>query len=96
MDLSFTGVKLKFTGVQPHSQPYLQRRFSSLDSQSFVPHAAPQLYLQWVFTTFNYETTIIEPLLVSSLFPRALAIYDTRVTESIKLFCGHDSELVHW
>ena len=33
--------------------------------------------------------SIIEPLLVSSLFPWAVAIYDTRVTEYIILFHGH-------
>ena len=68
----------------------------ALCTRSFVPRATSQFYLQWVFAPFIQGTTIIEPLLVSSLFPRALAIYDTRVTEYIMLLYGHDAELGHW
>ena len=50
------------------------------------PHSQP--YLQWVVSPFNHGKTSIEPLLVSSLFSRALAIYDTWVTEWIILFRG--------
>ena len=62
---------------------------------SFVPCAVSQLYLQRVFSPFSRGTTIIEPVLVRSLFSWALVIYEPEPLSG-SLFCGHDAELVHW
>ena len=64
MDLNFTGVKLKLTGVKPHSQPYLQRHISSLFSCSFVPRFCP-----WPFGLCSAASCSLHP---QSFVPRVL------------------------
>ena len=99
---SQTWVSLEFTGVNwssLYSHPDVQRRISSLDLRSFVPRVCPWLYLQCLSVGFHsfppWEYNHQTPF-GNHLIPMALGFYDTRDTEWITTFCGHDPKLAHY